>query len=198
MRTLELPLADSTVARAHAPADYYYRIPVRAIFKSYPVYHPDKEPPGYFEGLHKLKPELLWDDKGTRPKLESEADWIAAGELVFDVAIIFASGGRLGPSMATNVFVRDSKWHADTGAPITRAGILPFYRYVVREPGKVEVGTLSCAMCHTRVMPDGSVIKGAQGNFPFGKVFASGMREPGVIEPGFRGMLHGLYSVPWL
>jgi len=198
MRTLELPLADPAVARAHAPADYYYGIPVRAIFKSYSVYHPEKEPPGYFDGLQKLTPELLWDDKGTQPRLQSEADWIAAGELVFDSAIIFAGGGRLGPSMATNVFVRDAKWYAETGAPTTREGILPFYRYVIREPGKVEVGTLSCALCHTRVMPDGSVIKGAQGNFPFGKAFAHDMREAGVIEPAFRGMLQGLYSVPWL
>jgi hypothetical protein len=89
MRKLELPLADPAVSRAHAPADYYYRIPVRPIFKSYPVYHPEKEPAGYFEGLHKLKPELLWDDKGTRPRLDSEAEWIAAGELVFDAPIIF-------------------------------------------------------------------------------------------------------------
>jgi hypothetical protein len=198
MQTLELPLADPAVSRVHAPADYYYRIPVRAIFKSHPVYHPNREPPGYFDELHKLNPELLWDDKGTQPKLQSEDDWIAAGELVFDAAIIFAGGGRLGPSMATNVFVRDRRWYAETDAPITREGILPFYRYVIREPGKVEVGTLSCALCHTRVMPNGSVIKGAQGNFPFGAAFAHDMREAGVIEPAFRGMVHGLYSVPWL
>ena len=48
-----------------------------------------------------------------------------------------------------------------------RDGTLPYFRYVVREKGKVELGTISCAMCHTRVMPDGTVIKGAQGNFPF-------------------------------
>ncbi|HKC88459.1 MAG TPA: hypothetical protein VKG02_20905 [Blastocatellia bacterium] len=27
------------------------------------------------------------------------------------------------------------------------------------------MGTISCAMCHTRVMPDGTVIKGAQAGF---------------------------------
>ncbi len=46
-------------------------------------------------------------------------------------------------------------------------------------------------------MPDGTALKGAQGNFPFGKAFAHDMREVGVIEPAFRGLLHGLYSVPW-
>ena len=31
---------------------------------------------------------------------------------------------------------------------------------------------ISCATCHTRIMPDGAVIKGAQGNFPFARAFA--------------------------
>ena len=198
MQKLALPLADTTASPALALADYYYRIPVRPIYRSYPVYHPDKEPAGYFEGLQKRKPELLWDDKGTRPQLNSQGDWIAAGELVFDAPIIIAGGGRLGPSLATNLVVRDAKWYAETGAAITPQGILPFYRYVVREQGKVEVGALSCAQCHTRLMPDGSAIKGAQGNFPFGKVFEHDMREVGVIEPAYRGMMHGLFSVPWL
>ena len=198
MPKLTLPLADTSASPAYAPADYYYRIPVRPIYRSYPVYHPDKEPAGYFEGLQKRKPELLWDDQGTRPKLNSAADWIVAGELVFDAPIIIAGEGRLGPSLATDSIVRDTKWYAETGAAVTREGILPFYRYVVREQGKVEVGALSCAQCHTRVMPDGTVIKGAQGNFPFGQSFARDMREPGVIEPAFRGMLHGLFSVPWI
>ncbi len=91
--TLELPLADSSVSRAYAPADYYYyRIPVRPIYKSYPVYHPDREPEGYFEELNKIQPQLLWEDQGIQPKLETEADWIAAGELVFDATIFFLLG----------------------------------------------------------------------------------------------------------
>lgn len=198
MTKLELPPAATSTARRYATADYYYRIPARRIYRSYPVYHPDQEPPGYFDDLRRRPPEVLWDDKGVRPRLETQADWIAAGELVFDVGIIFTGGGRLGPSMATNLFVRDPRWYARTGAPLTTNGVLPFYRYVVREPGKVEVGTLSCALCHTRVMPDGSVIKGAQGNFPFAKAFAHDMREPEVIEPIFRAMVRELYSVPWL
>ena len=42
-------------------------------------------------------------------------------------------------------------------------------------------------MCHTRVMPDGSVVKGAQGNFPFDKAMAfairSGAGDTIAIEP---------------
>jgi hypothetical protein len=35
---------------------------------------------------------------------------------------------------------------------------------VIRKKGVVEVGGNSCANCHTRVMPDGTIVKGAQGN----------------------------------
>jgi len=64
--------------------------------------------------------------------------------------------------------------------PLRPMAHCPFYRYVVREQGKVEIGVLSCGMCHTRVMPDGTVIKGAQGNIPLGRAtaddFARGFR----------------------
>jgi len=46
---LEVPLADPSHSPKHISADDYYRIPVRPIYKSYPKYHPDKEPPGYRE-----------------------------------------------------------------------------------------------------------------------------------------------------
>ncbi len=197
LETMELPLA-RRVQKQYASADYYYRIPVRPIYESYPVYRPDREPPGYFDSLMERAPRVLWDDHGARPKLESEADWIAAGSLVFDAPIIFTPGSLLGPALTTNYYVRDPAWYKATGAPITPDGVLPFVRYVVREKGKVEVGVLSCAMCHTRVMPDGATIRGAQGNFPFAKAFAFDMRHPSVIPPAFSGMVHGLYTVPWL
>ena len=44
---LEIPLSDPASLPKHVSADYYYRIPVRPIYKSYPVYAPGKEPPGY-------------------------------------------------------------------------------------------------------------------------------------------------------
>jgi len=45
--TLEIPLADPVGSPRHVSADYYYRIPVAPIYKSYPVYAPGHEPPGY-------------------------------------------------------------------------------------------------------------------------------------------------------
>ena len=57
--SLELPLAEPGFSPKHVSADYYYRIPVRPIFKSYPIYHPNQEPPGYFEKLRREEPEVL-------------------------------------------------------------------------------------------------------------------------------------------
>ena len=56
-------------------------------------------------------------------------------------------------------------------------GTLPNLRYVVRKTGVVELGSFACGMCHTRVQPDGSIIKGAQGNFPGDRVLAFSLRQ---------------------
>ena len=166
MPDLELPLAHAPASPKHVSADFYYRIPVRRIYKSYPVYQPEKEPPGYLDELRQKEPEVLWDDQGARPQLRTEADWIKAGEMVFESPLGIDTG-RLAPTLSTKLFVREADWYRNTGAPVTREGVLPFYSYVIRKLGKIEVGMLSCAMCHTRILPDGTILKGAQGNFPF-------------------------------
>jgi hypothetical protein len=91
--------------------------------------------------------------------------------------------------------VRDPKWYERHAVPVARDGTLPGMRWVVREKGRVELGNLSCAMCHTRVMPDGTVIQGAQGNFPFDHVFAPSMRD----RAGDRlsGTFRVIVDVPW-
>lgn len=86
---LELPLADPSHNPKHISVDDYYRIPVRPIYKSYPKYHPDKEPPGYREWLRRQEPVVLWDDGARRPKLVTEEDWIKAGDIVFNAPVLF-------------------------------------------------------------------------------------------------------------
>src|SRR5262249_37991773 len=63
--------------------------------------------------------------------------------------------------------------------------------------GKVRVGVLSCAMCHTRVLPDKTVVKGAQGNFPFGKAFAYDIRKSNQVGIA-RSLERMLYAAPWV
>jgi hypothetical protein len=162
LRSLELPLARPDVSPVHVSSDYYYRMPVRPIYKSYPVYRPDREPPDYFKRLAQQEPEVAFDERA----LTTEQEWIDAGRSVFMAPIELESSGQLFSG------VRDLRWYQRNHVPVTRDGVLPFMRYVVREKGKVELGTLSCAMCHTRVMPDGTTITGAQGNFPDDRAFA--------------------------
>jgi hypothetical protein len=191
-----VPLAVPSATPVQIPSKYYYGIPVRPIYKSYPVYRPDREPAGYFEWLKKQEPQVAFD----ADKLKTPEDWIRAGEIVFDAPIVY---GHILRMPASDLYLRDPDWYRSTGAPLLKDGSLPFYRYVIREKGKVEIGVNSCGMCHTRVMPDGSAIKGAQGDFPFDRAFAWDLRNrPTLLGPltSFiaRRVERLLYSAPWI
>jgi hypothetical protein len=183
--TLQLPLADAAASPVPVSADYYYRIPVRTIYKTYPVYHPSKEPPGYFERLKTLAPETISIDSSS---MHGDTDWIRAGEIVFDTPTDYDISGS--PTQ-----FRDAAYYSALGIPVAADGTVPFVKYVVREKGKVEVGVLACGTCHTRVMPDGAVVKGAQGNFPFDR---TAPEVPEEVMPVIRRLLKMLYGVPWL
>jgi hypothetical protein len=157
--TLEFPLADPVGSPKHASADYYYRIPVAPIYKNYAVYVPGNEPPGYIDWLKQQEPEIVWDDSGHAPPLKTDQDWIRAGEIVFDAPVRFG-GARLLDS------IRNPSWYEETGTPHAKDGTLPIFRYVIVKKGMIEVGQNVCGYCHSRLMPDGSVLKGGQGNFP--------------------------------
>jgi len=191
-----VPLVVAAATPVPIPSKYYYGIPVRPIHKSYPVYRPDREPAGYIDWLKQQEPQLAFD----AAKLKTPEDWIRAGEIVFDAPIVYGHIFRL-PS--SDLYLRDLDWYRSTGAPLLKDGSLPFYRYVIREKGKVEIGVNSCGMCHTRVMPDGSAIKGAQGNFPFDRAYAWDLRNrPHLLGPLTSFMARRverlLYSAPWI
>src|SRR5262245_49530978 len=101
MRSLEVPLARSDASPKYVSADYYYRIPVRPVYKSYPVHHPAHEPPGYLASLAAEEPQVVFDPI----RLRSEQDWIDGGRIVFEAPIEFVSSGQLYAG------VRDAKWY---------------------------------------------------------------------------------------
>ena len=194
MPTLEVPLSHPVGSPKPVSADYYYKIPVRPIYKQYPVYAPGREPVGYMEWLKKQDPVILWDDANHKPKLETEADWIKAGEDVF-TAPPFSEAGDQGFIAIADV--KSTTWYEKSGIPISKDGVLPFVHYVIREKGKIELGSFSCAMCHTRVMPNGDAIKGPQGNFPFERSIEFSPRPP-LPTPLLHGFNQALYAAPWL
>jgi Di-haem oxidoreductase, putative peroxidase len=186
MAGLELPLADPSASPRQVPADYYYRIPVRPIYKSYPAYAPGKEPAGYQEWLKQQEPEVEVFDIS---KFKTEADWIKAGEIVFDAPIFYNAVARADD-------VTDPEWYEKTGARAAKEGAMPYFRYVVREKGKVELGTISCAMCHTRILPDGTVVKGAQGDFPFERAAVYAVQRFPLERARF--FERSFFGAPWI
>jgi hypothetical protein len=185
LRGFELPLASPEYTPEHVSEQYYYNLPVRPVYRSYPVYLPGREPEGYREGLLDAEPEIIFDAS----ELRTEDDWIRAGALVFHQPIDYD-----GPFISS-ADVLDPTWYDELAVPVTADGVLPHVRWVVREKGRLEVGNGACAMCHIRVMPDGSTIEGAQGNFPVAAAIAR--RQAMLPEPITRRVIRTLVAAPW-
>jgi hypothetical protein len=187
--SLEVPLADDSASPVPVSSEFYYRMHVRSIYKSYPVYAPGKEPTGYMEWLKSQEPVTVVDDS----KLNTEADWIRAGEEVFQAPLFY-------DQLITVDDARNPLWYQHTRAPVAKDGSVPAMRYVIREKGKIELGNFSCAMCHTRVTPEGQVIYGAQGNFPFDRATGFTYRTHLFPQaaPVRRRLERALFDAPWV
>jgi len=195
LKGFRLPLAGlGTAPRVVSEAEYY-KLPETNL-KTYPVYAPGREPAGYIEWLKSQDPKPLVDVS----TLKTDADWIAAGKEVFE--------GRELPRFTGSEdnlnLIRDPKIVAAYGLQTTSDGILIGLRYVVREKGKVELGTDTCAMCHTRVLADGTMIEGpANVHTPFGPLMGDLTRRYAAIGDQFledrrRKHMREDYRVPFL
>ncbi|HMB64051.1 MAG TPA: hypothetical protein VKN36_13310 [Eudoraea sp.] len=169
-----LPPPDSTVEIEYAPEAYYNSLPEHVIYKSYPVYAKEFEPDGYLDSLRNLDPEIVFDPN----KITTEADWIRAGEEVFFWPANFNDADSI-------IFAQiDSDYLRGSGDKITKAGIFPYARYVIKEKGKILFGDLACANCHSRVTENGDVIIGAQGNHAFNSGFGYFMKKFNIpVDP---------------
>jgi hypothetical protein len=143
------------------------------LYKTYAVYHPQREPEGYQDWLKQQEPQIAFDATAYK----TEADWIRAGEIVFNAPVSF------GPVFFSPADLRNPAFYTETGMPVAKDGTVPFARWVIREKGKVEMGSMGCATCHTRVMPDGTVVAGAQGNNPSDRQGARLMRLGAKFDP---------------
>src|SRR5262249_24437659 len=133
MPDLELPLARPEFSPKHVTSEFYYKMPVRPIWKSYPVYHPDRAPAGYMDSLKLQEPEQIWP----RQTPGTDGEWTETGKLVFDAPIVIAPGVSLARRRPGEVlYLMDKSWYDRIKPPLTREGILPFYRYVVRKKGE--------------------------------------------------------------
>jgi hypothetical protein len=186
--TMELPLAQRDRSPRYMTSAEYYALKVRPIYRSYPMYAPGREPVGYLESLRQKDPEIIFDAS----RLRTKADWIQAGKLVFESETLFRP-----PAAAPTP--------PDPRCPVASDGTLNCFvaglRYYIRKKGVLEVGSNSCAGCHTRVLPDGSMFEGGQGlpRFSASPATLSAIRDctPAV----FQERVHAwwiFYGVPWI
>lgn len=191
-----LPLANGLVP-AHVSPEAYYAAPVDNL-RTYPVYHPDREPPGYRESLLARGPQPLIEPE----KLHGEAEWIEAGRRVFEELDTPASRCDDPEVLAYFTDAKAIDAHRDASHDVvTKDGVLLDYRWVVDRDGRLKVSFTSCAGCHTRILPDGSLLAGAPSNFDISNAPAVGrMLNQLRLVPGesYGHELYAQHGVPWL
>lgn len=148
LQAMTTPLAGLKTPIKYAPADWYYRIPERVIYRGYPVYVPNKEPRDYLNFLNAQEPEIVFDTA----KMSTESDWLRAGESVF------ASGEAF--DLLTADDLHDPALWGKFQFRADAEGSLPGWRYVIRKRGKVELAMTLCGGCHEREI-GGRTVPGA-------------------------------------
>ena len=195
------PVAALNLRPAHYSSAEYYSVPGDNL-RTYPVYSPVDEPPGYWEELQKKKPEPLVDAS----KIRSRQDWISAGERAFSELDSFwtrtSDPALIAQARNPQNFEGVLKW------PDGRVGEL---RWVVTDQG-VMLSRRECGNCHRlTVGPDGTPeITGGPpiGGRPAGilRLEAAGLGDPATMVRSIPRFFVGdtlptamwrLFTVPW-
>jgi hypothetical protein len=196
LATWATPVAGLGIAPGHFSEEEYYAAPIDNL-RTYPVYHPKFEPPGYREWMLAQGPQPLIEPE----KLKTKADWIDAGRRVFeelDTAVTRTDDpvviGHFSDAAAID------KLSDATHDGLTRDGILLEYRWVVDYDGKLKISMGSCSTCHTRLMPDGTLLRGASSNYdladsPAKKILVSSFLPKPPLPAG--EVFYQFWGVPW-
>ena len=195
LATWATPVAGIGVPPTFYSESEYYAAPVDNV-RTYPVYAPDKEPKGYRDWMRKQGFQPLIEPD----KLKTERGWIDAGRRVFE-GLDFPVTRTDDPRIFK--YLDDAEAVKKSHDMVTKDGIIPSIRWLVDREGKLKVSLADCSGCHSRVLPNGNVLLGAQGNLTF---------EPesiGVVVDGFlkdlerRGVSlsqaeYSSYGTPWV
>lgn len=191
------PVAGLGLPPTYASEEEYYAAPVDNL-RTYPVYHPDREPEGYREALLRAGPRPLIEPH----RLVTQADWIEAGRRVFEELDTPASRSD-DPRVIehfTSARAIDA-WRDEQHDVVDAEGVLLDYRWVVVEGPRLQLSFSSCSGCHTRLMPDGSLLPGAPCNFDLsGAPAVQLMLDQFRLDPAASAgeELYQQYGVPWL
>lgn len=155
LREWATPIATLNVRPGHFSEGEYLRAPIDDL-RTYPVYYPGREPAGYFDRLQKVGPKPIIDPG----VLKTADDWARAGQQVFheyDVPAFRVYGPQL------LALARSPQAYANSPMKPRADGTIPGLRWVPTPKG-LALGISNCAGCHTRRMPDGTLVDGPPAN----------------------------------
>jgi hypothetical protein len=195
LATWATPISGVNATPGYYSEEEYYAAPVDNL-RTYPVYHPDYAPKDYQGWLKRQGAQPMIEPE----KLQTERDWLEAGRRVFDemdVVLVRTSDPR------AFAYLQDREAINRDGVTVTREGVIPGIRWVVEKTGEVKLSLSECSACHTRVINDGTVIRGAQGNVNLGSPIF------GILVEGFAKLNERLgislsqssynaYGTPWI
>lgn len=186
IKEMHLPPPDTIVRVEYASEEYYHSLPEHVITKTHPVYIRESEPANYLDSLRTLEPEIVFDVT----KLKTQEDWIKAGEEVFNWPVAFSSFND-----------KTGRWKkadfANGKVALTTDGRYESNRYIINEKGKIILGSLSCASCHTRILPSGQIVPGAQGNIVTNKGLIDAIQYGKIPFPVMQQLTKQLSYAIW-
>lgn len=175
---------DDQFSTRHFSEAEYYRAPVDN-YRTYPVYRPDREQPGYWDFIRARNPEPLSGSENLRQGDEIDVPY----SRLFDADSI---------SLARSPkYFRDNE-HRLVFRP---DGTIAMYGWVVTPQG-VGLGITACSSCHTRYLHDGTAIAGAA----FAQKITDSILErmsDRLLNIAFAGdspqmALYRQFGVPWI
>lgn len=145
------PVAGLNLRPTHITSAEYYSAPEHNL-RSYPVYMPGREPEGYWEMLQRVGPKPLIEPA----TLKTEADWLRAGQRVFDEATT-PHLTIYDPQIIARL--RSREYLEQQRAEPSPDGTLGTLRWVPTPRG-VGLSTSICGGCHMLFRSDGVRIPG--------------------------------------
>jgi len=191
-----LPIAGVKATPNYYTEAEYYAAPVDEV-RTYPVYVKNREPQGYRDWMRKQGPQPLIE----AAKLTSEDAWIAAGRQVFD-GLHLAEFRTADPRAFR--WADDPERMAREGVTVAADGTIPGVRWLIDHDGQLKITLAECSGCHTRLLPDGSIVRGAQRNIQWGSLPQFSFdaldeirRREGRTRPP-NEIAYENYGVPWV
>lgn len=146
------PLAGLNMRPTHISAQEYYSMPEYNL-RTYPVYMPGREPQGYWEMLQSVGPQRLFEPE----KLKTEADWITAGERIFEESAN-PETASFDPQLIAQI--RDPEFMKRHDAKSLPDGTILLLRWLPTSRGVGVAGGGLCGGCHALRGLDGTRIAG--------------------------------------